>query len=612
MVAVAVTFDGATRVNDADANTNWSNLGGGGPSPASEAQLRYQGTGAVNRKVTSTGSRTGVQYDPAAGAVDMTAAANPLWFFKGNVADFGDLNATYGVEARIGSASGAYYAYAMAGTDANRAVFDEYPAKGGYLIAAINPNISSWREATSGSPSLTAVDYFGIAAQFVVGGAKSENVAMDAIDIGRGLLLVSGSGADADGTFIDFLDTDQDTSTNRWGVVDGGAPVVNCRGLLTIGSATETDFPDDTSVVLFVDGYHGPGDVGVLIDLSNASSVITIGATLIGLGSITTSDTRPDYVVTGTSGAHTLTGTLSNHRNVTFTSVVDCDGASLECDLLTQATAEIQNAIINTTSAASIACLQDPTFGSATDLHDSTFIQAGAGHALEIDTAGAYTFTNLTFTGYGADTTDSAALDITAGTGTVTITLVGSPQPTFKTAGAAVVFVTNPVTLAVTVLDSLGLAIEGVAVTILASDGTGDLPFEDVVTITQTAGVATVAHTAHDLATGNKVAIRDSTIVAYNGIKTITVTGVNAYTFPIDSGTTSPATGTILSTGIVIDGLTNVSGNISDTRSYSVDQPVEGDARKGTHSPVYKPSPISGAIDKDAGLPVTVSMTLDE
>ena len=122
MATVAVSFNG-TRVNDADSNTNWSNLGGGGPAPASEPQLRYQysGTGAVgavNRKITSTTARQGVQYDPGSGAVDMSGATNPLAWLKGYVTDYGDLNTTYGAEFRIGSGSTAYYDYNVAGSGA--------------------------------------------------------------------------------------------------------------------------------------------------------------------------------------------------------------------------------------------------------------------------------------------------------------------------------------------------------------------------------------------------------------------------------------------------------------------------------------------------------------
>jgi len=89
-------------------------------------------------------------------------------------------------------------------------------------------------------------------------------------------------------------------------------------------------------------------------------------------------------------------------RNVTLLSDTLVDGADIECSLLTQASAELDNTTIRTNAATSVACLQDPTFG-ASDLHDCTFIQSGSGHAVEIDTAGSYTFTNLTWTGYGAD-----------------------------------------------------------------------------------------------------------------------------------------------------------------------------------------------------------------
>ncbi len=124
-----VTADN-TRVNVAESNTNWSNEGGGGPSPAAEPQLAYQNANAVNRKVTATSARQGLQYNHSS-TIDMTAAANILWLVKVYVADFGDLNATWGVEVGVGSAAGNRYEYNIAGSGANRAVFDTYPAQGG-------------------------------------------------------------------------------------------------------------------------------------------------------------------------------------------------------------------------------------------------------------------------------------------------------------------------------------------------------------------------------------------------------------------------------------------------------------------------------------------------
>ena len=499
MAAVSVTADN-TRVNNADANTGWSNLAGGGPSPAAEPQLRYQGSNAVNRKVTSTASRQGVQY-AAGSTLDHTAAANALVMLKVYVADFGDLNTTYGVEVRVGSSSSDYYAYCVAGTDANRSVFDTYSAQGGYLILPIDANISGWREATGGTPDLTAIDYYGVAAQFVAGGAKSENVAMDAIDVGTGLTLVGGDGADPDGVFQDFVDEDQGNTSNRWGYASQSAGAIFIRGMMTIGDgSTATVFNDNDAVVFYPDGYHSAGLFGVTCDLSNSGDTIDIGATLIGQGSSTTEDTRPDFICTGTTATLTLTGVLSNHRNVTFTSACTADGAAIECELLTQGSADIENCLILTNTATQVACLQDPTFGTTTDLNNTEFVQAGSGHAIEIDTPGTYDLQDITFTGYGgtpgSNTTPSSGANDAAiynnSGGAVTINVNGAGnQPSIRNAASSTTTVQASVTVTVTVTDSSGSAIQDARVYLRESGGGAEI----LNALTNASGVATTSFT---------------------------------------------------------------------------------------------------------------------
>ena len=181
----------------------------------------------------------------------------------------------------------------------------------------------------------------------------------------------------------------------------------------------------------------------VSVNLGNASTNVTDGALHIGVGTTADVDTRPDYIVTNTSGTFLFTGVLRNFRNVTMTSACTING-EIECELLTQASCDIENAVIRTNSVTSVACLQDPTFGSTTDLNNTEFIQAGAGHALEIDSAGTYSLVGLKFTGYGATGNDDAAIDITASSGTVTLNISGGGDtPTYKTAGATVV-INNP------------------------------------------------------------------------------------------------------------------------------------------------------------------------
>ena len=85
---------------------------------------------------------------------------------------------------------------------------------------------------------------------------------------------------------------------------------------------------------------------------------------------------------------------------------------------------------------------------------------------------------------------------------------------------------------------------------------------------------------------------------------------IDDYTFA--GSVTSPATGTILATTAFISGLTDINGEISDTRTYANNQPIGGRVRKSTGSPYYKSAPIVGTIDKDNGLPLTIIMLSDE
>jgi len=468
-----VVFNG-TRLNDADSNTGWGNYIASGGAPASEPANAYQitsgtTTGAVGKKITSTVARQGVDYNGS--SVDYTAAANRLWYCKIYVADPFDLNTTWGVEVTMGSADTSnFHQYNIAGTGANRSNYNTYPPQGGYLITAIDPTIDAWAEVadSGGTTDQTAIVWYAVGAQFQNGLAKAENVAMDAIDYGTGLTLTGTSG-----TYVDFVTTDQGTRANRWGAATGSGDKVTFRGIATIGSATATGFSDSTSVVTFPDGYHSAGLFGVKADIQNASTTIVDNALLISEGSATTEDTRADYTVSGTAGSYDSAATLRNFRNITYTSACDIDGANIECQLLTQNSANISNTTIKTNSVSAVACLQDPTFGTTTDLHDTDFVQTGAGHAIELSTVGGtYTLTNITFTGYGADTTNDAALYISAASGTTTINYSGT-APTYRKEAGATVNLVSTVPITITVKDVGGNLLDNVQTAVyLTSDRT--------------------------------------------------------------------------------------------------------------------------------------------
>lgn len=72
---------------------------------------------------------------------------------------------------------------------------------------------------------------------------------------------------------------------------------------------------------------------------------------------------------------------------------------------------------------------------------------------------------------------------------------------------------------------------------------------QTLTTLTQTGGTATATKTAHGFSDGDPVTIAGANQSGYNGIQNITYVDANTFTYPVDSATVSPATGTVTATG---------------------------------------------------------------
>jgi hypothetical protein len=236
-------------------------------------------------------------------------------------------------------------------------------------------------------------------------------------------------------------------------------------------------------------------------------------------------------------------------------------------------------------------------------------------HAIEFGTTSptSMTLRGIDFSGYIAtNNANDSTFDVKRTSGTVTINLVGcSGNFSYRTAGATVEIVNNPVTIQVTCADNTGTAVSGVRV-LLETAGPGPYPYQGPATLTQSAGTATAAHTAHNLATNDYVVISGANEAGYNGVYQIIVTGANSYTYSVDAGTASPATGTILVNYAPLSAITGGTGIVTTTKVFTSDQAVSGVARKSTSSPLYKTAPISGTISSTLGLTQTAVMISDE
>jgi len=435
-----VTFNGV-RLSDAESNSGWGNFNASGPSPDAEPQLKYQGSNAVNKKVTSTNSRSGVRYVHGS-SVDMSGGAYPLWVCKMKVGDAGDLNNGFGCEAAIGSGTSAYYSYNLSGSGSGNDQFSGgYSSQGGlaegYIIAAINPAILLWRDSASGNPNLGAVDFFGVAAQFVTGGAKSENVACDAIDIGAGLDYTGAAFSFADGA-----DADQGNSLNRWGFACANGSIITLRGQHRLGFGGSISGMDE-SAVIFVDGYHGAGDTGIAISLGSGASDLTLAGSYTGLGRIYGSeDTRPDLIVTGNTGSLLISGTLEGFRRIQLTSAASLSG-NLGLSEFIQGGATLSGARISVDSPSGIAACSDADFAR---IDQTEFTQSGNGHAIEMTASGSYGLSSLMFTGFGPDGGADAAIYNNSG-GAVTLNISGGNTPSIRNGAGASTVVNNAVTV---------------------------------------------------------------------------------------------------------------------------------------------------------------------
>jgi hypothetical protein len=185
----------------------------------------------------------------------------------------------------------------------------------------------------------------------------------------------------------------------------------------------------------------------------------------------------------------------------------------------------------------------------------------------------------------------------------------------FETAGINITLSINPVTALVHVVDNDADPLLNARVYMRAFDNSGDLPYlESVDSITRSGTIATVTHTAHGLISTNKVVFQGITdkVGDNYGAREVFVLSDNSYTYETTNEGSTDYTGLITATGVFIDGLTDSNGDISNSRTFVLSQPITGFVRKSTDPPRFKSFTLGGTIDKDDGLLINVRMILDE
>lgn len=603
MAAPVYATDLTTILLEFASTSGWTALGGGAAGlNAPETDYFIQGNNCITKNAWASALK-GMIYNNGSGVTVPTDGAFLLFLAHATMNSVAT-QANGGLRVHIGSGTGAYNHWYVGGSDTEVfGLWNPYP---------VNPTVTA--DATTGSPSGT-LQYFGAQANLPSGGpTKGSPFAIDAMRYGRCRMDVTdGDAGNGYATFAG-LEATANSNTNRWGLFSRIRGPYYLQGFLLLGitGGNAVDFRDSNRVI-FIRNTTRVTSAFNRVEIQNSSS--NVEWTNISFQALGTTS-RGTFVVT----AGTLTMASCTFIDMgTFALLASTTGTGCiwrRCLAVTAPGSDLQDSRFEESAVAADASAV--IWDVATDvdgLLDGGFWSRGANahHAIELGMSSptSVTFRNCDFSGFNAsDGQNDSTFLVSRTSGTVTINVVGcTGNFTYKSAGATVVIVTNPVTLTITAADSVtGDPVEGARAIVLA--GTSFVGGASVA-IARSGSTATVTHASHGLASGNSVRIRGADQPEYNGIFVITVTGSDTYTYTVAGTPATPATGTIVSALVIIDALTDASGEVSDTRSWGSNQPFIGRVRRGSTTPTYKAQPVSGTIDSGSGAAVTAPLVSD-
>jgi hypothetical protein len=500
-----------------------------------------------------------------------------------------------------------------------RTIFGSDTYFGGWLNLVIDCNLFT-------TLTLANVQRWGCRFNRTAAPANKDNFWCDYIRYLDGIYATGGTSGDKI-TMAGIASQDADP-TNGYGVVLTNEGVYFGYGKIQIGNgATTTYFEMEGAVLVYSDQdvasnfYEFTGDGSGCNIAINNSVLFSSGSAANTRFVLDMSDTNITLSLTNSFIRRAAAITFASGQTVTGNTFVDCGQ-------ITHAGADMDDCAVEgyEGTADTAALIYNVNADPDGEMDRMSFTKGTAStHAIEFGSTCPTTMTlrNIDFSGYNASNgqTDSTLYFSSTGAQNYTINLIGcSGNISYKTHASftgTVTLVVNPVTLQITVKDPDGNNLTGARVRAEVSSGT-NWPHDASVTISRSGTTATVTHTSHGLSSNDWVKIKgaegtSNNAAHLNGVRQITVTGANTYTYTCeDSGDSGSISGTIVATLVIINA-TTAAGVVSASRTYATaDQPFEGVIAFATTPPYYRRQDISGTIDKDSGLSVEYRLQEDE
>lgn len=505
-----------------------------------------------------------------------------------------------GIRFVVGSALNAFYGWKIGGVDTY--------TYGGWINIACDP--SQTPDYTVGSPTSTK-RYLGWAYNATTGvPTKGNPYGVDCVRYGRCESRLSGGDlANGYATFAGFSAVN-DLQINRWGLLQAVNGSYLAKGLIIFGYGSAVDFRDSNKNIIIDNTRRVSSNFNGFEVRQSTSRIDLTAITISALGTASPGN----WVTTDNATQNILSCFFINMGTFGFASNSTITNTTFRsCKLITQNSSIFSKCIFDSTTDTVKTLLSN----NPSNISNCTFISSGTKHAIELPSSCAgntYNFTGNSFTNYATvngSTGNEVLYNNSGGTVTLNVSNVTGVLSVRNGTNATTILLTASVTTTIKVIDIITLLnIQSARVLVLAYTG-GSLPYNVTVTISRTSTTATVTHTSHGYSTGAKVQISGATQPEYNGIKTITYISANSYSFTISDAVSTPATGTIKATTVIIEGETDSNGLISDSRSLISDQPITGRVRKSVLGSYYKTSPINGTISSSNGFTTTVQLIPD-
>ena len=590
-----------TELDDADNNTGWNDL------TTADTDIKVEGTGSMSGIFRADNEQG--YYDH--GSVPVTAVGKVWrgWINTNNLPYMG----------AMGSNAYTIFCYDSSTESNHIDLFgsDTYP--GGWFYW--------WQDMDDFTTvTLANVDRWGVQSGHDSNAKNVVNTWMDVMRYLDGYYITGGTTGDRVG-IADVFTADKGTTTlYGYGIVQEFGGAYFQTGELQIGNgATTTWFEMDGDVLICRDTV---GDCTISAGLYTISTngtgcnAFIKNSVLRGAGSGATTRLYLDFSDTNPANDEFTDNLVSDGGTVQFHSGQTATGNIFDdCGQITHAGADMDDCTVKNYegTAGTAALVYNVAADPDGEMDGMTFEKGTATtHAIEFgsSTPSSVTLRNQTYVGYNGSNGQNDSTFYNNTGGALTINLDGaSGNATYRNgSGASTTIASDPVTTTITAKDAVSLAVvQNARVFLIASSNAGDLPYQESVTITSSGTTATVDHTGHGMATNDVAYITGANEQNYNGCYPITVSDVDTYTYTMPGSASSPATGTIISTGGYFNELTNASGVVTDSRSITNDQPLTGYVRKGSAAddPKYKTGTLVGTVDNANGLSITTFLARD-